>query len=70
MLDQSSAVEAVIDKFGTSDTAGVAEDFNPEMAMFAAPGSPIARYMTEDGPDLPAGVERPHPCRTGPTRGS
>ncbi|MBJ7437475.1 MAG: alpha/beta hydrolase [Sphingopyxis sp.] len=51
--DQSSAVEAVIDKFGTSDTSGVAEDFNPEMAMFAAPGSPIARYMTEGGQTFP-----------------
>lgn len=51
--DQSSAVEAVIDKFGTSDSASVAEDFNPEMAMFAAPGSPIARYMTEGGQTFP-----------------
>jgi acetyl esterase/lipase len=54
-LDQSSSVQAVIDKFGTSDTANVAEDFNPEMAGFAAPGSPIARYMTDDGkPFTPA----------------
>jgi len=53
-LDQSSTVEAVIDKFGTSDTAKVAEDFNPEMAMFAAPGSPIGRYMTEAGQAFPS----------------
>jgi acetyl esterase/lipase len=45
----SSTVQAVVDKFGSSDTRQVAEDFNPEMAMFAAPGSPIARYMTEGG---------------------
>lgn len=52
-LDQSSAVEAVVDKFGTSDTTGVADDFNPEMKMFAAPGSPIARYMTEGDQSFP-----------------
>jgi acetyl esterase/lipase len=48
-LDQSSAVQAVIDKFGTSDTATAAEDFNPEMAGFVGPGSPVNRYLTEGG---------------------
>ncbi|WP_299422408.1 alpha/beta hydrolase [Sphingomonas bacterium] len=53
-LGQSSSVQAVIDKFGTSDTANVAEDFNPEMAGFVAPGSPIARYMADGGTPFPA----------------
>ncbi|MGH6616650.1 alpha/beta hydrolase fold domain-containing protein [Sphingomonas sp.] len=52
-LDQSSAVQAVVDKFGTSDTAHAVEDFNPEMAGFTAPGSPITRYMTEKGTSFP-----------------
>jgi acetyl esterase/lipase len=52
-LDQSSSVQAAIDKFGTSDTANVAEDFNPEMAAFAGPGSPVAHYMAENGTPFP-----------------
>ena len=52
-LDQSSAVQAVVDKFGTADTQNVAEDFNPEMQGMAAPGSPIASYMTENGSAFP-----------------
>ena len=52
-LDQSSAVQAVVDKFGTSDTQNVAEDFNPEMRGMSAPGSPIASYMTESGTAFP-----------------
>jgi acetyl esterase/lipase len=52
-LDQSSAVQAVVDKFGTSDTATAAEDFNPEMAGFVGPGSPVTRYLTEGGVAFP-----------------
>jgi acetyl esterase/lipase len=56
-LDQNSSVQAAIDKFGTSDTANVAEDFNPEMAGFAAPGSPIAHYMTDNGTPFPPAAD-------------
>lgn len=52
-LDQSSAVQAVVDKFGTADTANLAEDFNPEMAGMAAPMSPIGRYMADGGTAFP-----------------
>ena len=52
-LDQSSDVQAVVDKFGTVDTQNVAEDFNPEMAGMVAPMAPIGRYMTADGVPFP-----------------
>ena len=52
-LDQSSGVQAVVDKFGLSDGPDVAEDFNPEMNSFIAPGSPVARYLSDKGSAFP-----------------
>jgi acetyl esterase/lipase len=44
--DQSSRVEAVVDKFGPSDMSRIAADFdaNPQRA-YAAADNPIARYV-------------------------
>jgi acetyl esterase/lipase len=50
-LDQSSAVQAVVDKFGSSDTAQIAADFDPAMrAMYANPQGPVAQYTASADP--------------------
>lgn len=66
-LDQSSDVQAVIDKFGAADLSKIADDFDPQMrAAFAGPDNPVAQYV--NGPtsgkslgDDPAAVARANP---------
>jgi acetyl esterase/lipase len=46
-LDRSSAVQAVVDKFGASDLTGLAADFDPAaQQVHAAPGNFVARFVT------------------------
>lgn len=48
-LDQSSDVQAVIDKFGPSDASKVADDFDPNARKFYAdPNNSVARYTSGD----------------------
>jgi len=48
-LDQSSAVQAVVDKFGPSDATKVAADFDAQSkASYASPTNPISLYMGAD----------------------
>jgi acetyl esterase/lipase len=45
-LNQSSAVQAVVDKFGPSDATKVAADFDTQSkASYASPTNPISLYM-------------------------
>ena len=56
-LEQSSSVQAVVDKFGASDVSRIAADFEPEtQAAFAAPSNPIFRYVA---PTEASGVANP-----------
>jgi acetyl esterase/lipase len=49
-LDQSSDVQAVVDEFGSSDQAKIADDFDPETkAEYLAPGSFINAYIFGPG---------------------
>jgi acetyl esterase/lipase len=48
-LNQSSAVQAVVDKFGPSDATRVAADFDAQSkASYASPTNPISLYMGAD----------------------
>lgn len=50
-LDQSSAVQAVVDKFGASDIAQIAADFDPAMrGVYANPQGPVATYTAASDP--------------------
>jgi acetyl esterase/lipase len=65
-LDRSSAVQAVVDKFGASDLAGTAADFDEAARYFATqPDNPQARYagIAAGGSVLtdPAAVARANP---------
>jgi acetyl esterase/lipase len=61
-LDQSSAAQAVVDKFGASDLARIAADFDPATREYwMQPGNPLALYAgvgagrsTLDDPDAVA----------------
>lgn len=45
-LDQSSAVQAVIDKFGTSDMSQIGSDFDPAMQRYYySANNPMAKYI-------------------------
>jgi len=44
-LDQNSDVQAVIDKYGPSELAKIAADFNPELQAAYAINNPFLRYM-------------------------
>jgi acetyl esterase/lipase len=53
--EQSSDVQAVIDKFGASDLSKIATDFDEETRnSFGAPGSPVAAYVF--GPGTTKGI--------------
>jgi acetyl esterase/lipase len=48
-LDQSSAVQAVVDKFGPSDATKIAADFDAQSkASYASPSNPVLLYMGAD----------------------
>jgi acetyl esterase/lipase len=48
-LDQSSAVQAVVDKFGPSDATRIAADFDAQSkASYASPSNPVLLYMGAD----------------------
>lgn len=53
-LNQSSQVQAVIDKFGTSDTSRLTADFEPEAQAELAAGTPMAHFF--NGADSQKGV--------------
>src|SRR5258708_39719753 len=45
-LAQSSAVQAVVDKFGPSDMSKIAADFDPEtQKAYSSPRNPLALYI-------------------------
>ena len=44
-LEQSSSVQAVVDKFGTSDMTKTGADFGPEGNVLEAAGSPFAHFV-------------------------
>ena len=47
-LEQSSAVQAVIDKFGASDIARIASDFDPKTRAVYARPNPVMAYVGAD----------------------
>jgi acetyl esterase/lipase len=48
-LNQSSAVQAVVDKFGPSDATKLAADFDAQSkAWYASPTNPVSMYMGAD----------------------
>ena len=48
-LNQSSAVQAVVDKFGPSDATKVAADFDAQSkAWYASPANPVSLYLGAD----------------------
>lgn len=48
-LNHSSAVQAVVDKFGPSDATRVADDFDAQSkAWYASPTNPVSLYMGAD----------------------
>ena len=54
-LNQSDAVQAVVDKFGAADLSTLESDFEPELQRSTyAPGAPVARFM--NGSDSKEGV--------------
>jgi acetyl esterase/lipase len=57
-LDQSSAVQAVIDQFGPSDLTKIAADFDPEaQAAWASPTSTTTQYVLGPGRTKPLAQE-------------
>jgi acetyl esterase/lipase len=67
-LDQSSAVQAVVDQFGPSDLSKLGADFDPAFqAQVAAPGTPSAQWVfgpgtTKSVNDDPAAIARANPA--------
>jgi acetyl esterase/lipase len=47
-LDQSSAVQAVVNKFGASDISQVASDFDAKTKADYAAANPVMRYVGQD----------------------
>jgi acetyl esterase/lipase len=63
--DSSSAVQAVVNQFGASDLARLADDFDPaSQSRHAAPQNPMAAYLGHPGEslrDLPEAVANANP---------